>query len=245
MKAGDRSDDFEQLHALIASTRDIKGFLDGMTASAAAMMTRSAGARIECAVTLHRRKHGTSIAGSSDEAILLDGIEQRQGQGPCELALRTGAPVLLGDASTDPRWPRYGESLAALGCRSVLAMPLEPGPDAAAVLNFFAPAAGLFTEDAVADAEVFAGMAGRSLRLALRIAAADRLAEDLKAAMENRTVINLACGIIMAQNRCTQDQAFEILRRGSNGRNQKLHSLARQIIAGFSGTQEAAAHFDD
>lgn len=245
MNTGDQSEDFEQLHALITCSEDIKGFLDGMTGFAAAMMTRSAGARIECAVTLHRRKRSASIAGSSDDAILLDGIEQRLGQGPCEEALRTGAPVLLGDVSTDPRWPEYRESLVAAGCRSVLGMPLELGPDAAAVLDFFAPATGLFTGDVIADAEVFAVMAGQALRLALRIATADQLAENLRAAMGSRTAIDLACGIIMAQNRCTQDQAFEILRRSSSTRNQKIHALAEEIISGFSGTPESATHFED
>jgi len=245
MSTGDLSDDFEQLHALITNSEDIKGFLDRMAGFAATALTRSAGAPIECAVTLHRRKRSASIAGSSDEAVALDEIEQRLGQGPCEEALRTGKPVLLGDVATDPRWPQYRESLEAAGCRSVLGMPLNLGPDAAAVLNFFAPATGLFTEDAIADAEVFAVMAGQALRLAVRIAAADQLAENLRAAMESRTAIDLACGIIMAQNRCSQDEAFDILRRGSSTRNQKLHALAEEIVAGFSGSPVAATHFED
>ncbi|MFP3461353.1 GAF and ANTAR domain-containing protein [Arthrobacter globiformis] len=245
MSTGDQSDDFEQLHALITNTEDIKGFLDGMTGFAAAMMSRSAGAEIQCAVTLHQRKRSAHIAGSSDEAVLLDEIEQRLGQGPCEEALETGKPVLLGDIATDRRWPEYRKTLEAAGCRSVLGMPLELGPDAAAVLNFFAPATGLFTEDTVADAEVFAAMAGQALRLSLRIATADQLAENLRAAMESRTAIDLACGIIMAQNRCSHDEAFEILRRGSSTRNQKLHALAEEIVAGFSDAPAAATHFED
>ncbi|WP_087874743.1 GAF and ANTAR domain-containing protein [Arthrobacter globiformis] len=245
MSTADQSDDFEQLHALITNTADIRGFLDGMTGFAAAIMTRSTGHRIECAVTLNRRKRRASIAGSSNEAVMLDEIEQHLGQGPCEDALRTGAPVLVADVATDPRWPQYRESLEAAGCRSVLGIPLTLGPDASAVLNFFAPASGLFTEDAIADAEVFAVVAGQALHLALRIAAADQLAENLRAAMESRTAIDLACGIIMAQNRCSHDQAFEILRRGSSTRNQKLHALAEEIVAGVSGAPVAAAHFED
>ncbi|MFC7847654.1 GAF and ANTAR domain-containing protein [Arthrobacter sp. NPDC057388] len=245
MSTVDQSDDFEQLHALITSTEDIKGFLDGMTGFAAAMMTRSAGIRIECAVTLNRRKRSASIAGSSDQAVVLDEIEQHLGQGPCEDALRTGSPVLLADVATDPRWPLYRESLEAAGCRSVLGIPLKLGPNAAAVLNFFAPATGLFTEDVIADAENFAVMAGQALNLALRIAAADQLAENLRAAMESRTAIDLACGIIMAQNHCSHDAAFDILRRTSSTRNQKLHDLAEEIVAGFSGTPATVTHFED
>jgi GAF domain-containing protein len=245
MSSVDQPDDFGQLHALITNSEDIKGFLNRMAGFAAATLTRSAGAPIQCAVTLHQRKHKASIAGSSDEAVMLDQIEQRLGQGPCEEALRTGKPVLLADVATDPRWPEYQETLAAAGCRSVLGMPLDLGPAAAAVLDFFAPATGLFTEDAVSDAEGFAVMAGQALRLAVRIAAADQLAENLRAAMESRTAIDLACGIIMAQNRCSHDEAFEILRRGSSTRNQKLHALAEEIVAGVSGMPASATHFED
>ena len=55
-------------------------------------------------------------------------------------------------------------------------------------------------------------------------------AEDLKAAMEHRTSIDLACGVIMAQNRCTQEQAMGILTRVSSNRNQKLRDVAAEVL---------------
>jgi GAF domain-containing protein len=244
MGIGDQAEDFEQLHALIAETEDVKGFLDGMTGFAAEMMTRSVGAPVQCAVTL-KRKHSASIAGSSDDAILLDGIEQRYGQGPSHEALRNLTPTLLDDAATENRWPDYCASLLAMNYRTALGVPLELGQDAAAVLNFFGPTAGLFTKYAVQDGVVFANMAGHALRLALRITAADQLADNLKAAMESRTAINLACGILMAQNQCTQGQAIDILRRASSARSQKLHVIAQALIASFSGAEQITTYFDD
>jgi hypothetical protein len=132
MTAQDDPGDFEQLHALVA-TEDIKGFLDGMTGLAAAMMTGTTGERVETAVSLRRRKHSTTIAGSSDDAIMHDGFEQRLGNGPATEALRTGKPVLLADVSTEFRWRRYCEDLAESGCSSLLCIPCSwarthPGP---------------------------------------------------------------------------------------------------------------------
>jgi GAF domain-containing protein len=245
MNNGDPPEDFQRLHALIIETGDIGCFLNGMTRLAADMSTRSAGAPVQCAVTLNQRKHNASLAGSSDNAILLDGVEQRQGRGPCHEAMRTLVPVLIGDVATDPRWPEYCTSLAGAGYRSALAVPLELGRDAAAALNFFAPTAGLFTPYVLQDIAVFATTAGHVLRLVLRISTAERLVENLKAALESRTVIDLACGIVMAQNECTQGQAVDILRRASNARNLKLHVLAEAIIASFAGTEQTTTHFDD
>jgi GAF domain-containing protein len=235
--------DFERLHALVGAV-DIKGFLDGMSGLAAAAMTTATGAVIESAVTLQRRKRSTVIAGSSDDAILLDGIEQRLGDGPCTEAVRTGKPVLVPDVSTDSRWPRYCQELSALGCRSVLGVPLHLGPDASGALNFFSPAMCVFTPATLTEAANFAGMASQALRLAIRIAAAEELAENLRAALESRTAIDLACGMIMAQNRCSKEEAIEILRNGSQHRNQKLNTLAEHIVTRVSGIGETATYFD-
>ncbi|MHA7263786.1 GAF and ANTAR domain-containing protein [Arthrobacter sp. TMN-37] len=245
MTSEENADDFERLHALISGTADLKAFLDGVTGFGSGVMTRVTGARVECAVTLRRSKRSATIAGSSDGAILLDGIEQDLGLGPCVEAHRTGATVLLGDVSSDRRWPEYSRSLGQAGYLSVLGVPMDLETDSVAVLNFFAPATGLFTADTIRDAELFADMAGRVLNLALRTVTADQLSGDLKSAMEGRTAIDVACGIIMAQNRCSQQEAMDFLLRASSTRNIKLHSLCQDIVAHVSGQKKAHTHFED
>ncbi|MEW1805875.1 GAF and ANTAR domain-containing protein [Pseudarthrobacter sp. NPDC080039] len=239
------TDDFEGIVDLIARTEDIKSVLDGITDYAAATMTGSIGVEIECAITLHRRKHTATIGGSSGRAVVLDRIEQTLGDGPCVEALQTGVPVLMGDVSSDGRWPEYRSALATAGVASALGIPMALDSESGAVLDFFAPAGGLFDEQAVASGVRFADMAAKALRLAIRIASADQRAENLKAAMDTRTVIDLACGIIMAQNKCSKDAAFDLLRSASNTRNQKLNELAQALVNRFSGPADATAHFDD
>ncbi|MFE5837459.1 hypothetical protein [Arthrobacter sp. NPDC056493] len=79
METGEQNEVFQRLHQLIDGAvtlaDDVKGFLEGMTRYASATLSRVTGAQIECAVTLHRRKRSVTIAGSSDTAILLDGVE--------------------------------------------------------------------------------------------------------------------------------------------------------------------------
>jgi len=246
VETDEQNEDFQRLHQLITGTADIKGFVDGMTRYAATTLSRATGARIECAVTLWRRKRAVTIAGSSDEAILLDGVEQSLGDGPCLESLEIMRPVLLPDTRADTRWPEYSNTLAAAGARSVLGIPLDLGKDASAALNFFAPGTGLFTDNAIGEAVVFGDMAGQSLRLSLRVITAELLAEDLKAAMERRTAIDLACGMIMEQSHCTQEEAFEFLTTASQHRNQKVHDVAEGIIKGRTGSGgHARTHFQD
>ncbi|MFK0003570.1 ANTAR domain-containing protein [Paenarthrobacter sp. NPDC090522] len=243
MDSEDASGGFEQLHELITSTKDVKGFLDGLAIFASAAMTKATNENIQCAVTLRRRKTRTTIAGSSQEAVTLDAIEQSLDDGPCVEAMRIGRPVLLTDVAVDQRWPAYSATLAAAGCASVLGVPLELDGDAAAVLNLFAPRPGVFTNSVISAAEVFADMARRTLEISVRLTQADQLAENLRAAMESRTSIDVACGIIMAQNRCTHDEAFEILRTASSHQNRKLHDIASDIVATVN-RDRPLTHFD-
>ncbi|MEQ4565870.1 GAF and ANTAR domain-containing protein [Paenarthrobacter sp. CAP02] len=238
METSEQDKDFQNLYQLIAAG-DVRSFLDGMTRYASTTLSRVTGVRVECAVTLWRRKRALTIAGSSDNAVLLDSIEQSIGAGPAQASLEASAPVQLADAGTDQRWPEYCKDLSVAGFRSALGVPLSLGEDSSAALNFFASEPGSFTEDAIGEAEVFADMAAQALRLALRISTADLLADDLKAAMARRTAIDLACGMIMAQSRCTHEQAFALLMKASQNRNEKLHDVAEGIIAGIAGNKEA------
>lgn len=247
METEEQNEDFQRLHQLISGTADVKGFLTGMTRYAAKTLSRATGARIECAVTLHRRKRSITIAGSSDTAILLDGVEQTLGDGPCLEALQTLKPVLLPDTGSDQRWPTFSKNLASAGARSVLGVPLALGKDASAALNFFALDTGLFTDKAIEEAVIFGDMAAQALRLVITIATSNLLAEDRKAAMEQRTAIDIATGIIMAQSECSQDEAFEMLLHASQNRNQKLHDVAEGILQRSSKARQTATstHFED
>ncbi|CAI3802761.1 GAF and ANTAR domain-containing protein [Pseudarthrobacter sp. MM222] len=232
-----------QLQELLLGTANVEDFLNRLAEFSAATLSRSVGAEIECGVTLQRRKRSMTVAGSSPRAIMLDRIEHNIGDGPCIAALRSKAVVLLADVDTDPRWPAYQRELAAQECHSTLGVPLEIGEDASAALNFFASDTGIFTDEIIKEAAGFADLAGRSLRLAVRIGTAQSRAEDLQAAMEHRTSIDLACGVVMAQNRCSQEDAMAILTKVSSNRNQKLRDVAADVLRNLTKV-EVRTHFE-
>ena len=58
----------------------------------------------------------------------------------------------------------------------------------------------------------------------------------LQARQETLAVIEQAKGIIMAQERCGSDEAFDLLRRVSQRTNTKLHVLAAQIVEHIAST---------
>ncbi|MGN7199893.1 GAF and ANTAR domain-containing protein [Arthrobacter sp. SAFR-044] len=233
----------QHLQEVLVGAENAVEFLSGLSGMAAAAVSEVASDAIECAVTLKLRRRPATAAGSSARAVELDLIEQALGDGPCIRALREMAPVLIDDVARDTRWTMYSQELARRGVQSTLGVPLEIGADASAALNFFATKPGVFTPDVYDKAAGFAAAAHNTLHLSVRIHTAQNRANDLEAALESRTAINLACGVIMAQNRCSQEEAMEILTKVSSNRNRKLRDVAKELIEQLSGSN-IQTHFD-
>lgn len=150
-------------------------------------------------------------------------------------AMESGRTVMVNDTRTDARWPEECLPIAEAGYRSLLAIPLSLDEGATAALSLFAPGPAAFRPGAVRSCELFARQAEKALRLAVRIAVKQQLAEDLRSAMESRVAIDVASGIIMAQNHCTREEAFDILRATSNHRNRKLREVAEEVVRSIAG----------
>ena len=78
----------------------------------------------------------------------------------------------------------------------------------------------------------------------LRITELTETVQDLYAALEHCTVIDTALGVVMGQNTCDHDAAFNILRRAASSRNLKLRDLAASVVESVSGDTYIVVHFD-
>lgn len=54
---------------------------------------------------------------------------------------------------------------------------------------------------------------------------------NLRLALQHRTVIGQACGILMERHKITADKAFAALVRVSSVRNVKVYDLAEELLA--------------
>ena len=66
------------------------------------------------------------------------------------------------------------------------------------------------------------------------------MSQHLQNALASRAVIDQALGIIMGQNRCTADEAFDLLRTISQNRNIKLRDIAAELITAVTGQPPAS-----
>ena len=223
----------ERLQDLLLDNDALEDFLRHLSALAAELATAETGRPVVCSVRLARRRQPTVLAGSSPEALDLDGLQDGVAEGPGLEAMQTGRAVLVPDTTMDPRWRRYQRAAATRGNRSTLAVTLLADRDATAILTFSSTSPEAFDDAAVAVWGALAVRAAKVMRLAVRLDSAKGLNRDLLQAMRSRTVINLATGILMAQSRCSQSEAFELLAKVSNTRNVKLRVIAEEILQRF------------
>ena len=231
----------ERLQDLLLENDVLEDFLRQLSALAAEVASAETGREVVCSVRLARPRRTAVLAASYPEARFLDGLQDGLAEGPGLEARKTRQSVLVPDTTMDPRWRRYQRAAAQRGNRSVLAVPLLEDRDAAATLTFFSASPEAFDDGAVAACEALAVRAAKVVRLAVRFETAQGVSRDLLQAMKSRSVINLATGILMAQSRCSQSEAFELLTKVSNTRNVKLRIVAEEILRRFDGAPAGAA----
>ena len=226
----------EELLDLLLESHDLTTFLQRLAEVAARDLSGPAD-QVHCSVTVARERRRDTIANSDEAAARMDEIQYSCGEGPCQDCVVTGQPIDVPDLLNDPRYPRYRKAMADTGIRSIFAapIPLPSASRASAALNCYSSEPG-FPPSLQARAEELASLAARSVVLAVRFANEMDRATDLAAAMESRTAIDLAAGVIMAQSGCSQEKAIHVLKTASMNRNVKLRDVATSILARFDDT---------
>jgi GAF domain-containing protein len=232
------------LQDLLVENTDVHAFLTDLAVTTAAQLSAKENI-ISCGITVIRHKKPVALASSNGRARALDTLQISYGDGPCLTAMRESTIIHIPDVRAEHRWPEYLHAAAAINIGSILAVPLDLHHAAEAVVNLYSPHVNGFTYEDILAAETITGTASKALHLALKISQLSEARDNLAAALDSRTTIDTAAGIIMAQNRCTRDTAFQILVRTSNHRNIKLRALAEDIVAGIAGDHHLATAYEE
>jgi GAF domain-containing protein len=144
-------------------------------------------------------------------------------EGPCLDAITGHATYLTNDVGVDPRWPQWGPSAAAIGINSAVGVRLASKDRGYGSLNVYADRRGAFTHAHAEIAEMLAA------HVTAAFAAAERL-EGMATALETRTIIAQAQGILMQKFGIDAEAAFQFLKRISQHENTRLFSVAEAIV---------------
>lgn len=165
-----------------------------------------------------------SPAVSSDVVRRVDALQYEFKQGPCLDAIRRQEVVYSGDLAHDARWPRWGPRTAQeTGIRSMMCFRLFTDRDVVGALNLYSDRRQSFIDE---DREIGTALAAHS---AMAVVASQKI-ENLQVALDSRTEIGQAVGIIMERFDLGADQAFSVLSRLSQDLNRKLRAVAHEVV---------------
>jgi GAF domain-containing protein len=184
----------------------------------------------DVSVTLIENDVPRTAAAIGDLALTADQLQYEAGEGPCLEAARAGAPMLVTDITAEGRWPAYTTAALDVGVRGSLSVPLEVDASVVGALNIYARRAAAFDDDIVDVAYDLAHYTGIVATATDEWNRATTLANQMQQAMESRAVIEQAKGILMAQRRCSPEEAFEVLVRLSQESHRKLRDVARLMV---------------
>jgi len=152
-----------------------------------------------------------------------DQLQYQLREGPCVEAAWEDETFVSNDLANDPRYPSWGPKAAAMGFGSLLAARLTIGDSTIGALNLYATETREYSLDDRDTAVVFASHAAATIMTV-------RERDNLKEAVEGRTLIGQAQGILMERFDLDAQRAFAVLRRFSQTQNVKLRQVAELVI---------------
>jgi GAF domain-containing protein len=168
---------------------------------------------------------------TDDTAPQIDSAQYESGSGPCLDAFRHQQVYRIDEMEKDQHWPPFSEAAAAHGIHSSMSIPLLARHEGLGALNFYARTSAAFSDEDVQVGLQFATQAAIVLSNAQAYWDAQQLGEDMAEAMKSRATIEQAKGILMGAQRCTAEEAFQILVRASQRENRKLREIAEGLVS--------------
>ena len=179
-----------------------------------------------------RHPTGMSTVGATDQRLIDLDQAQYEAGGPCVQTLDAHDPVLLRDvAESGGAWRHYADTAAHLGVHGSLSLHIPTdSPEVAASLNLYSREMLDLEDRQLRSAETYAAQLAATLQSVDAYRATANLARNMAEAMRTRAVIEQAKGILMADERISDEEAFERLVSLSQHANIKVRDVARRLV---------------
>jgi GAF domain-containing protein len=169
-------------------------------------------------------------AASDEPGRMLESLQEQFDEGPCVDAFLTDAAVLAPDMATDPRWPSVGPLAAGHGIRAVLGVPVDLPEGPVGTLNVYAARPHRWHQADVAAIQAYTRVIASLLRAAVRAHVSGKAARQLQRALDHRSLIEQAKGVIMERRGLDQQAAFELLRSQARSTRRRLDEVASEVV---------------
>jgi GAF domain-containing protein len=228
--AGTPEDDLRSSLDALARMSSRHLALDELLTGVATLAVRAIPGADGAGLTLLEAGRSDTIVATADFVTAVDDIQYGIGEGPCISAAAENRTVVSGSLGADQRWRTFGSRVARLGVHSVISLPLPTSEGVVGAMNVYAHSKHTFDQQAVELGELFAAPAAIAVQNAQVLAQAQRLAQQLQAALEEQRVVERAIGIMLSRSGGTPEEALGRLRRASQAEHRKLAVVAQALV---------------
>ena len=190
----------------------------------------------EVSVTLIDRDKPKTVVFTGQLAVHLDERQYESGLGPCLDAALTGETVVV-EVTNDNLYQDFAHSARRAGITHSVSVGLPVPQRVVGALNIYTSTPDPLAEETIGLAQAFASYAGVAVANAALYNYTAELADQMQAAMQSRSVIEQAKGILMGRDGCSADDAFKKLTRLSQNDHRKLRDIAQSIVDGTHSDQ--------
>jgi GAF domain-containing protein len=137
-----------------------------------------------------------------------DAMQYRLNSGPCLTAWRDRIPVRIDDIADEQRWPHWTASVASLGVRSMVSVPMIAAGTAIGAIKVYSDQVDVYNADTERGLGLFADQAAVLLANTQSITDARQLTSHMTVALDRRDVVAQASGIMLAYGATNIEAGF-------------------------------------
>ena len=221
-----------KLLAYLAEDAATRGITTSSEAAceACVVLIRVSGAQL---TLMNGTGRGESRYSTNEIGTQLENLRFTLGEGPCEDAVRSGVPVLVGQLDSwenDQRWPLFTPAAIATGARAVFAFPLRSGAIRVGALVLHRTSPGPLSVEQVQDAHVVADVIMSLLLDELTMAHLDTEVVPPDGKPLSRAEVHQATGMLSVQMGVSMDEALVRLRAHAFAHDQSDVDVASDIV---------------
>lgn len=206
--------------------------MDDALETALSLVRESLDGRPHVSMTVRPRDgSGPSTRCATDPvAERLDEWQYEHGEGPCVRADEEVDVCAVPDLEHDGTFPMFAAIARSEGIQGVASFPLLTRAGSIGSLNLFYPEPGEVDEEVVARGRRLAATLSPVIANFLTHRRSTELTGQLEEALQGRSVIERAKGLLMARLGIGADRAFELLSTQSQHENRKVRDVAQTLL---------------
>jgi hypothetical protein len=183
-----------------------------------------AGAEEAAISVVHRGRIVETQAATNEQASGADGLQFDRGAGPLMADVWEGDVVSSADLSNEPRWGPWADAVTdKFGFQSLLCFRMFAGEQRLGAISLYSSRTHAFS-----SADIDAGISFAAHTAIAVEVARDQENKDL--ALDSRSIIGQATGIVMERYSLDAVRSFAVLRRISQDSNIPMHQVATDLI---------------